>query len=68
MNGGSAMNNEVVDPHLTTKIVRSYVRHHTVGTGQISDLPDPSQTDIARWPVVIAFETPPKFGGVFFGA
>jgi predicted transcriptional regulator len=32
------MNNEMVDPHLTTKIVRSYVRHHTVGTGQISDL------------------------------
>ena len=38
MNGDSAMNNEMVDPRLTTKIVRSYVRHHTVGTGQISDL------------------------------
>ena len=38
MNGDSAMNNEMVDPHLTTKIVRSYVRHHAVGTGQISDL------------------------------
>jgi len=32
------MNHEMVDQHLTTKIVRSYVRHHTVGTGQISDL------------------------------
>src|SRR5712672_24016 len=38
MNGDSAMNNEMVDPHLTTKIVRSYVRHHTVGAGQLSDL------------------------------
>jgi predicted transcriptional regulator len=38
MNGDSAMNNEVIDPRLTTKIVGSYVRHHTVGTGQISDL------------------------------
>jgi predicted transcriptional regulator len=38
MNGDSAMKNEMVDPRLTTKIVRSYVRHHTVGTGQISDL------------------------------
>jgi len=27
-----------VDPHLTARIVRSYVRHHTVGTGQVSDL------------------------------
>jgi predicted transcriptional regulator len=32
------MNNEMVDPHLTTKIVGSYVRHHAVGTAQISDL------------------------------
>jgi predicted transcriptional regulator len=27
-----------VDPHLTAKIVRSYVQHHTVGTGQVSEL------------------------------
>ena len=32
------MNNEVLDPHLTTKIVSSYVRHHTVGADQVSDL------------------------------
>jgi predicted transcriptional regulator len=32
------MNNEAVDPHLTAKIVRSYVRHHTVGTGEVSNL------------------------------
>jgi predicted transcriptional regulator len=32
------MNNEVLDPHLTTKIVSSYVRHHTVGVDQVSDL------------------------------
>ena len=32
------MNNEVLDPHLTTKIVSSYVRHHTVGTDQVSNL------------------------------
>ena len=27
-----------VDPHLTARIVESYVRHHTVGTGQVSEL------------------------------
>jgi predicted transcriptional regulator len=27
-----------VDPHLTARIVASYVRHHTVGTGQVSEL------------------------------
>jgi predicted transcriptional regulator len=32
------MNNEVVDPHLTTKIVTSYVRHHTVVPDQVSEL------------------------------
>jgi len=32
------MNNEVVDPHLTTKIVTSYVRHQTVGADQVSEL------------------------------
>ena len=29
---------ETVDLNLTTKIVGSYVRHHTVGAGQVSDL------------------------------
>jgi len=29
---------EKIDPHLTAMIVRSYVRHHRVGTDQISDL------------------------------
>jgi predicted transcriptional regulator len=32
------MNNEVDDPHLTTKIVTSYVRHHAVGVDQVSEL------------------------------
>ena len=32
------MNNEMLDPHLTTKIVSSYVRHHTVGASQVSEL------------------------------
>jgi predicted transcriptional regulator len=32
------MNNEIVDPHLTTKIVGSYVSHHTVEVDQVSDL------------------------------
>src|SRR4030088_583023 len=32
------MDNQKVDQHLTAKIVGSYVRHHTVGAGQISDL------------------------------
>jgi len=27
-----------VNRHLTTKIVRSYVQHHTVGTVQVSEL------------------------------
>ena len=32
------MDAERVDPHLTARIVGSYVRHHTVGAGQLSDL------------------------------
>ena len=32
------MNNEVLDPHLTTKIVASYVRHHSIGADQVSEL------------------------------
>ena len=27
-----------IDPHFTARIVESYVRHHTVGTGQVSEL------------------------------
>src|SRR5262245_22639536 len=27
-----------VDPYLTTKIVRSYVKHHTIGAGEVSEL------------------------------
>src|SRR5215469_15129245 len=30
--------NEMLDPRLTTKIVSSYVRHHTVATNQVSEL------------------------------
>jgi predicted transcriptional regulator len=32
------MNDEVLDPHLTAKIVGSYVRHHAVAANQVSDL------------------------------
>jgi MucR family transcriptional regulator, transcriptional regulator of exopolysaccharide biosynthesis len=32
------MNTEEVNPHLTVKIVRSYVQHHTLGPNQLSDL------------------------------
>jgi len=32
------MNDEVLDPHLTTKIVTSYVSHNTIGADQVSDL------------------------------
>jgi predicted transcriptional regulator len=32
------MNNEVIDPHLTTKIVSSYVRYHAIGAEQVSEL------------------------------
>ena len=32
------MNTEEVDPHLTAKIVASYVRHHRLGPDQLSDL------------------------------
>ena len=31
-------NPDEIDPHLTARIVESYVRHHTVGTGQVSEL------------------------------
>jgi predicted transcriptional regulator len=34
----SIMDHEAVDPHLTAKIVMSYVRHHMVGTGEVSNL------------------------------
>jgi predicted transcriptional regulator len=34
----STMNNEMLDPHLTAKIVSSYVRHHTLGADHVSDL------------------------------
>lgn len=57
------MNNEVVDPHLTATIVRSYVRHHAVGADQISDLitsvhralgqlGNPTQSEEVRTPAV----------------
>jgi predicted transcriptional regulator len=32
------VNTEEVDPHLTAKIVQSYVRHHKLGPDQLSDL------------------------------
>ena len=32
------MNTEKVSPHLTTKIVRGYVRHHKLGPDQLPDL------------------------------
>src|SRR5438132_9621920 len=32
------MDPQKVDPHLTAEIVQSYVRHNTVGAGQVSDL------------------------------
>jgi len=32
------MDPQKVDPYLTTKIVRSYVKHHTVGASQVSGL------------------------------
>src|SRR5712671_443210 len=32
------MDPQKVDPHLTTRIAQSYVRHHTVGAAQVSEL------------------------------
>ena len=32
------MDTQKVNPHLTTRIVQSYVRHHTVGAAQVSEL------------------------------
>ena len=32
------MNNEMLDPHLMTKIVSSYVRHHSVAVNQVAEL------------------------------
>ena len=34
----TAMDAQKVNPHLTTRIVQSYVRHHTVGAAQVSEL------------------------------
>src|SRR6266404_1339266 len=34
----TAMDPQKLDPHLTTRIVQSYVRHHTVGAAQVSEL------------------------------
>jgi len=34
----STMNNEMLDPHLMTKIVSSYVRHHSVAVNQVAEL------------------------------
>ena len=36
--GDRTMNEEMLDPHLTAKIVTSYVRHHKVGADQVSEL------------------------------
>jgi len=36
--GDYVMNSEAVNSHLTTKIVSSYVMHHTVGADQVSEL------------------------------
>jgi predicted transcriptional regulator len=57
------MDTEKVDPHLTATIVGSYVRHHTVGADQVSDLiatvhralgqlGQPNQTEEVRTPAV----------------
>src|SRR6266851_6546260 len=35
---GAIVNTEKINPHLTAKIVKSYVRQHRVGADQISDL------------------------------
>jgi predicted transcriptional regulator len=32
------MDNEQIDPHLTTTIVGSYLRHNTVGASELPDL------------------------------
>ena len=32
------MNPEEIDPHLTAKIVQSYVKHHRLGPDQLADL------------------------------
>jgi predicted transcriptional regulator len=36
--GDTVLDTEKVDPHLTATIVGSYLRHHMVGAGQLSDL------------------------------
>ena len=38
MPGTADINPQRVDPHLTARIVRNYVRHHAVGAGQVSEL------------------------------
>ena len=57
------MDPKKVDPHLITRIVQSYVRHHTVGAAQVSELITsvhralgqlgrPNQPEEARTPAV----------------
>ena len=38
MSETTEIDRQKVDPHLTARIVQSYVRHHTVETSQVSDL------------------------------
>jgi predicted transcriptional regulator len=38
MRRGSFVNTEEINPHLTAKIVESYVRHHKLGSDQLADL------------------------------
>jgi predicted transcriptional regulator len=38
MNQNAAVESQKIDPHLTSKIVRSYVSHHTIGAGEVSGL------------------------------
>jgi predicted transcriptional regulator len=38
MNQNTVVGPQKIDPHLTSKIVRSYVSHHTIGAGEVSGL------------------------------
>jgi hypothetical protein len=53
------MNNEVVDPRLTTKVVTSYVRHHIIGAGQLSELITSVHGSLAQ---LVQRVQPEKFG------
>ena len=61
----NAMNKEMVDPRLTTKIVGRYLGHHAVGTDQVSELITSvhrAVSQLGKPPQLEEVRTPSRFG------